>query len=61
MESESVHKPVLLREIIEHLNPKPGDQFIDATLNGGGHAMANPPFYVGTRSSPRARAATRPP
>ncbi len=40
MESESVHKPVLLREIIEHLNPKPGDQFIDATLNGGGHAMA---------------------
>ena len=35
-----VHTPVLLKEVIEYLNPKPGDKFIDATLDGGGHAMA---------------------
>lgn len=40
MNSEPVHKPVLLKEVIEYLNPKPGDMFIDATLNGGGHSMA---------------------
>src|SRR3989344_1123797 len=33
-----MHKPVLLKEIIEYLDPKPGDCFIDATLNGGGHS-----------------------
>lgn len=35
-----IHKPVLLREVIEYLNPWPGDTFIDATINGGGHAEA---------------------
>ncbi|MBI2669591.1 MAG: 16S rRNA (cytosine(1402)-N(4))-methyltransferase RsmH [Candidatus Yanofskybacteria bacterium] len=35
-----MHKPVLLKEIVECLNPKPGQKFIDATINGGGHAMA---------------------
>ena len=35
-----VHIPVLLREVIEHLNPRPGQKFIDATLGGGGHALA---------------------
>lgn len=40
MENESVHKPVLLKEVIEYLDPKPGDKFIDATLDGGGHAVA---------------------
>ncbi len=33
----SIHKPVLLNEVIEWLNIKPGAQIIDATLNGGGH------------------------
>lgn len=33
-----MHIPVLLNEIIEYLNPQPGDTFIDCTLNGGGHA-----------------------
>jgi len=34
------HKPVLLREVIEYLDPRPGQKFIDATINGGGHAEA---------------------
>ncbi len=32
------HIPVLLNEVIEYLNPKPGDNFIDVTLGDGGHA-----------------------
>ncbi len=34
------HVPVLLKEAIEFLEPKPGEFFIDGTLNGGGHALA---------------------
>lgn len=33
-----MHTPVLLREVLEVLNPEPGQLFIDATVNGGGHA-----------------------
>lgn len=32
------HKPVLLKEVIEYLNPKPGEFIVDGTLDGGGHA-----------------------
>lgn len=32
------HIPVLLNEVIEYLDPKPGENFIDATLGDGGHA-----------------------
>ena len=32
------HIPVLLKESIYYLNPKPGDTILDATINGGGHA-----------------------
>lgn len=35
-----MHKPVLLNEVIENLKPQPGENFIDATANGGGHAKA---------------------
>lgn len=35
-----VHKSVMLSEVIEYLNPKPGDMMVDATLDGGGHATA---------------------
>lgn len=35
-----IHKPVLLHETIEILNPKVGAFFIDGTLGGGGHANA---------------------
>lgn len=34
------HTTVLLKESIEHLNPKPGDIMVDATLGGGGHSLA---------------------
>lgn len=32
------HIPVLLKEVVEHLDPKPNENFIDATLGDGGHA-----------------------
>ncbi len=32
------HVPVLLNEVIEYLDPKPNENFIDATLGNGGHA-----------------------
>ncbi len=35
-----IHKPVLLKEVIEILNPEPGEFFIDGTFGGGGHATA---------------------
>ncbi|OGZ45044.1 MAG: 16S rRNA (cytosine(1402)-N(4))-methyltransferase [Candidatus Ryanbacteria bacterium RIFCSPHIGHO2_02_FULL_45_13b] len=34
------HIPVLLNEILDYLNPQAGGVFIDATINGGGHAKA---------------------
>jgi 16S rRNA (cytosine1402-N4)-methyltransferase len=34
----TVHKPVLMDEVIEALNPKANQNFIDGTLGGGGHA-----------------------
>lgn len=36
----TIHKPVLLKEVIEYLSPKPNENFIDATINGGGHTAA---------------------
>ena len=34
------HTPVLLNEVIQYLDPKPGGRFIDATLGAGGHTRA---------------------
>lgn len=34
------HIPVLLHQAISFLDPKPGDQFIDGTLGGGGYTKA---------------------
>lgn len=34
------HIPVLLKEVVKFLNPKPGDVILDATIDGGGHARA---------------------
>ena len=35
-----VHIPVLQKEVIKYLEPKPNENFIDCTINGGGHALA---------------------
>ena len=35
-----VHTPVLVKEVIEYLNIRPGAKIIDATVNGGGHTLA---------------------
>ena len=38
--SQTVHRPVLLKEVLKIFNPQPGQIYIDATINGGGHASA---------------------
>lgn len=35
-----MHEPVLLKEVLEVLDPQSGQNYIDATINGGGHARA---------------------
>lgn len=37
---EPSHRPVLLKEVLEFLDPKPGEFIIDGTLGGGGYAEA---------------------
>ncbi len=34
-----VHTPVLTKEVLEYLDPKPGENFIDGTVGEGGHAI----------------------
>jgi 16S rRNA (cytosine1402-N4)-methyltransferase len=34
------HTPVLLNEVLEYLDPKPGQNIVDATLGGGGYTSA---------------------
>lgn len=37
MLENTVHQPVMAREVIDILDPKPGKKYIDATIGGGGH------------------------
>ena len=34
-----IHKPVLLEEVINNLNLKPGMTVVDGTLGAGGHSI----------------------
>jgi len=36
----TIHKPVLLQEVIEYLQPQANDNFVDCTLGAGGHTKA---------------------
>ena len=40
MNNSSYHKSVLVKEVIEYLNPQPNKLYIDATFGGGGHTQA---------------------
>lgn len=40
MTSTSFHTPVMLAQVIEVLQPEPGEVFLDGTVGGGGHAEA---------------------
>jgi len=33
------HKPVLVSQVLEYVNPQPNENAIDCTLGGGGHAL----------------------
>src|SRR3954451_9733992 len=53
------HDPVLVREVIELLAPRPGQTIVDCTLGRGGHAAAIAPLlgetgqYIGLDVDPR--------
>ena len=38
--TSTVHVPVLLDEVLQHLAPRSGARYVDATVDGGGHCAA---------------------
>lgn len=35
-----LHAPVLLKEVVQYLNPQPNENFVDCTVGSGGHSLA---------------------
>lgn len=62
---EFTHQPVMVREVVELLKPRAGGTYVDATVGGGGHALAilqasqGRAHLVGIDRDPRAIAAAR--
>lgn len=53
------HTPVMLKEVLEYLQVKKGENYIDGTLGGGGYSraiaeLANPGVVVATDADPMA-------
>lgn len=38
--ADTLHRPVMLKEVLEHLDPKQGKLILDATLGAAGHTLA---------------------
>lgn len=58
------HEPVLVNEVVEHLNPRDSGVYFDGTVGGGGHAEAilrHAPGarYIGVDRDPQAIQASR--
>src|SRR3989344_9280754 len=39
-EEQKIHTSVLLQEVLDILDPQPGQHIVDGTANGGGHTFA---------------------
>ena len=35
-----MHIPVLQKEVLQYLDPGPNENFVDCTIDGGGHALS---------------------
>lgn len=63
--SGSIHIPVLQNEVLQYLQPQPGQVFVDGTLGGGGHTrvlaerVAPDGFVLGLDRDPRAVSAAQ--